>query len=1041
MKKNLNILTNRLLLIVVLLLAGSATMTTTFAAGPVTSPEAFAMRVTGKVTDDSGEGLPGVTVTVKGTTTATVTDINGNYGVEAPAGATLVFTYTGFTTQEINVGNSAKVDVILKSNENLLSDVVVIGYGQVKKSDLTASVATIKGEDIKAFPVTSVDQALSGRAAGVNITQASGAPGGGVTVRVRGPNSINSGSEPLYVIDGFPVYSSNDAFSTGGNRQAGNALSTINPNDIESVEVLKDASGTAIYGSRGANGVVLITTKKGKSGQTKIDYDGSYGVQNVARTIEMMNATEYAEYQNARARSLNQPDIYPNPASLGEGTNWLNETTRSGAIMNHNLSFSGGNDKVTFVFAPGYFKNEGIIQNTDFERYSLRANIEAKFFNDRVRVGTTATLSRTVTNNVPTDRGGPGGAIITILGQSPIGPVRGADGKYDLQSYDGRFLTNPVAEVNEVIDRDKGMRYLTNNYVNIELMKGLNFRTSLGLDLFGANRETWYSRQTRLGRERNRSYEVQQRNVLNYINENILSYSKSFGASRIDAVAGYTYQTDDNRQFGITSNDFTTDDLETNRLGGGVKPQVPFSGRTNWVLRSYLGRVNYALMDKYLLTVSLRRDGSSKFGPQNKYANFPSVALGWRIKEESFMKNVEGISDLKLRASYGITGNSEITPYQSSSELGGGQNYLVGDVVVPGSAITRLGNPALKWERTQMLNIGADLGILKGRVNFTADLFKNRTSDLLLFVVTPFSTGYRSALQNSGELENKGFEFSVNALAVQTRDLRVNIGGNLATLQNKVVSLGGTAPFYSYTESHLGPEGSYVAEGSAIGGWYGFDAIGIWQSQAEIESNPNLGQVGGVYTEKPGYVRYRDVNGDGKIDNNDRTNLGNPNPKITWGFNTGVNYKGFDFNIFFRGAHGQKIRNQQASEHADGVGNYNQYKVVATDSWSTTNPGGTRPVIDRNRDFATYFRRSSFFIEDGSFVRLQNLSLGYTLPTIKHVRSLRVYVSGQNLALWTKYTGFDPEVSNGGQSPLNRGDDYDAYPRARTFNLGVQLGL
>lgn len=1036
MKKNLNILTNRLILLVVLLLATPAVLTTAFAAGAVTSPDAFAMRVTGKVTDDSGEGLPGVTVTVKGTTTATVTDINGNYGVEAPAGATLVFTYTGFTTQEINIGNSAKVDVLMKGNENLLSDVVVIGYGQVKKSDLTASVATIKGEDIKAFPVTSVDQAMSGRAAGVNITQASGAPGGGVTVRVRGPNSINAGSEPLYVVDGFPIYSDNNAFSVGGNRQSSNALATINPNDIESVEVLKDASGTAIYGSRGSNGVVLITTKRGKAGQTKVDYDGSYGVQNTARTIEMMNATEYAEYQNARARSRNQSEPYANPSSFGEGTNWLDETTRAGAIMNHNLSFSGGNEKVTFVFAPGYFKNEGILQNTDFERYSLRANIEAKFFNNRVRVGTNAVLSRTATNSVPTDRGGPGGAIITILGQSPIGPVRGADGKYDLQSYDGRFLTNPVAEVNEVIDRDKGTRYLTNNYVNFELMKGLNFRTSLGLDLYSANRETWYSRETRLGRERNRSYEIQQRNVLNYINENILSYSKSFGSSNLDAVVGYTYQTDDNRQFGISTNDFTTDDLETNRLDGGVKPQVPFSRRNEWALRSFLGRVNYSLMDKYLVTVSFRRDGSSKFGPQNKYADFPSLALGWRIKEESFLKNVDAISDLKMRFSVGLTGNSEISIYQSTSELAGGQNYLIDGVVVPGSAITRVGNPALKWERTRMLNLGVDLGILKGRVNFTADVFQNNTKDLLLNVVTPFSTGYRSALQNSGELENRGLELSVNALAVQTRDLRVNIGGNVSLLRNKIVSLGGTAPFYSYTVSHLGPEGSYVAEGLPIGGWYGFDAIGIWQTAEEIAANPSLEGI-----DKPGYVRYRDVNGDGKIDNNDRTSLGDANPRVTWGLNSGLSYKGFDFNIFFRGSHGQKIRNLQASEHADGVGNYNQFKVVATDSWSPSNTGGTRPVVDATREFPSFFRRSDFFIEDGSFVRLQNLSLGYTLPTIKHIRSLRVYVSGQNLALWTKYSGFDPEVSNGGQSPLDRGDDYDAYPRARTFNLGVQLGL
>jgi TonB-dependent starch-binding outer membrane protein SusC len=1003
---------------------------------PHLTPNEIAMRVTGKVTDENGDGLPGVTVSVKGTNTGTVTDVNGSYTVEVVPNGTLVFSYTGYETSERNVGNANVMDVKLTPSANTLEDLVVIGYGSVRKSDLTAAVATVKSADIKAMPVTSVDQAISGRAPGVNITQASGAPGGGVTVRVRGPNSISSGSEPLYVIDGIPIFSYNENYSAGGNRTASNALATINPNDIESVEVLKDASGTAIYGSRGANGVILITTKRGKAGATRIDYDGSQGIQTIAKKLEMMNATEYAEYQNARARSRNQSEPYPNPASLGEGVNWQDETMRNGAVMNHNLTFSGGNDRVTFLFAPGYFRNDGIVKNTDFERYSLRVNVEARFLNDRVRIGTNSVLARTLSNAIPTDRGGPGGAIITILGQSPIGPVFGADGNYDLQSYDGRFPTNPLAEVEEVIDRDKGMRYLSNNYVNFELAKGLNFRTSFGLDLYGANRETWYSRETRLGRERNRSYELQQRNVLNYINENILSYTKEFANSRLDAVAGYTYQTDDNRTFGIVSNDFITDDLETSRLNGGVKPQLPTSGRLNWVLRSMLGRVNYSLRDKYLFTVSLRRDGSSRFGANNKWANNPSAAVAWRIKEESFLKNVDEISNMKVRVSYGITGNSEIPPYRSASELAGGQNYLIGGELVPGGSIIRIGNSDLKWEGTKMLNFGLDFGVLNNRLNFTADYFRNQTRDLLLESTLAPSSGYRTLLNNAGELENRGFELSVNALAIQKRDFSLNIGANLATLKNEVISLAGTAPFYSYTVSHLGPEGSYIAEGLPIGGWYGFDAIGIWQSQAEIDGNPNLGGI-----DKPGYVRYADVNGDGTINNSDRIPLGDPNPDITWGLNTSLNFNGLDFNIFFRGAHGHQIRNLQASEHADGVGNYNQYKIVATDSWSPSNPGGSRPVVDATREFPSYFRRSNFFIEDGDFVRLQNMTIGYTLKNIKNVRSLRVFLSGQNLALWTKYSGFDPEVSNGGQSQLNRGDDYDAYPRARTYNLGVQLGL
>jgi TonB-dependent starch-binding outer membrane protein SusC len=993
------------------------------------------LKVSGKITDQAGAPVPGVNILVKGTSTGTTSDVSGNYTLRvADESAVLVFSFVGYLSQELAVGSRSTIDVVMAEDTRALEEVVVIGYGTVKKSDLTASVSTVGAKDIKAFPVPSVDQALSSRAAGVVVTQASGAPGGAVTVRVRGANSIQAGSEPLYVIDGVPVYSDNDAFSSGGNRVSSNALASINPSDIESVEVLKDASGTAIYGSRGSNGVVLITTRRGKAGSTKIDYEGSHSFQAPAKYLDMLNATEYAQYQNLRAISRGQSAPFANPAQFGQGVNWQRETMRTGSIMNHQLSFTGGNERTTFAVMGGYFKNNGIVKNTDFERYSLRVNLDSRFLNDKLRLGVSSMISRTGTNAVPTDRGGPGGAIITILGQSPIGPVFNPDGSYKFEPYDGRFLTNPLAEVQEVIDRDQGTRVLGNFYLQYQITNHLSFKTSLGLDLVSNNRETYYSDQTRLGRERSRSYELGYRNITNILNENTLNYSRSFGQHRVDALAGYTYQTDNNRFGAFQSNGFSFNDFSINNIQNGVQPQIPNSGKRQWVLQSMLARVNYSLMNRYLFTVTMRRDGSSRFGETNKWAAFPSVAFAWKISEEGFMKNVTQITDAKFRMSYGVTGNSEIPVGQSLASLSTSQ-YLLNDNVVPTVAQNRVSNPNLRWESTAMFNAGIDFGILDDKVTFTMDYFINQTRNLLLNVALPPSTGFGTALQNAGTLENRGFEFATNLVALDKKDFRWDISANASFLRNKVTDLAGTPPFYSYVGSHLGPEGSYVAVGQPLGGWFGYDYIGLWQNADEIARNPSIAGI-----DKPGYPRYRDVNGDGTIDIGDRTLLGDPNPRVILGLNTTLRYKGFDLNIFVRGAYGQKIRNLQASEHADGVGNYNQYRAVL-DSWTPQNPGASRPIIDATREFPSFFRRSSFFIENGSFTRLQNLSIGYTLPSVKFVRSARVYASGQNLLVWTKYTGYDPEVSNGGQSALNRGDDYDAYPRPRTFTFGVQLGF
>ena len=992
--------------------------------------------VSGTVTDaESSEGLPGVNVVVKGTSVGTVTDIEGNYTLTVPLnGDQLVFSSVGYVTHELAINGRNTVDLAMDPDVQSLSEVVVVGYGTVRKSDLTGSVASVSGESIKEFPVASIDQGIQARAPGVQVTQASAAPGGGVSVRIRGANSINSGSEPLYVVDGFPIYPNNNAYGAGGDRQASNALATINPNDIESIEILKDASATSIYGSRGSNGVVLITTKRGEVGKTSIQYDGSYSMQEAAKTIEVLNAREYAEYQNLRALSRGIDAPYADPASLGEGINWQEEILRTGSINNHQLTFSGGNDNTRYAFSGGLYDEAGIVVNSDFTRYSVRANIDSKALNEKLSISTSTSYNRTSTNALPTDRGGPGGLIISAIGQSPIGPVYNDDGSYHLELYDGRFLLNPLGEALETVDTDRANRILSNSYVEYQLATGLKVRTSLGFDVYNANRRTYYSLDTRAGLQNNVQLTEATRYLTNVLNENTISYNKEFDENhRLDAVVGYTYQEEVNRYAATTNQDYAVDDAEANQLQGGLDPQIPYSERDTWKLVSFIGRVNYSLLNRYLITATLRRDGSSRFGANNKWANFPSVAVGWRIVEESFMQNAPFFSDLKLRASYGITGNSEIPLYRSRSGFNI-VNYSFNGVLVAGLGENRVENPNLKWESTRQFNVGLDASFLEGGLNVTADYFLTNTQDLLLEVALPTSSGFNTALLNSGSLQNRGFELGVDAIPVDNDDFSWNISGNISFLRNEITSLGESAPFNATsTSGHQGVRGSWVEEGLPIGVWRGLNAIGLWQSESEIEANASFP------FDKPGYVRYEDIDGDGEITSDDEVIVGDPNPDFIWGLTQNFRYRNFDLSIFFRGSQGNDVRNLQASEHADGVGNYNQFAVAYRDAWTPDNPDASRPVVDATREFANFFRNSSFFIEDGSFIRLQNIALGYTLPEIAFISRARVYISGQNLFNITDYSGYDPEVNNQGQNNLNRGDDYDAYPRARVYTAGVNL--
>ncbi|GFR80789.1 TonB-linked outer membrane protein, SusC/RagA family [Elysia marginata] len=974
--------------------------------------------ISGTVVDQDGQPLFGVSVVEKGTSNGVTTNSDGDFTLSISSqGAILLVRFLGFSNQEVVASDGVVIQ--LEIDNAKLDEVIVVGYGTEKKSDLTGSVSSVKGEVVKQMPFASVDQAVQSRVAGVQVTQASAAPGGGVSVRIRGTNSINSGSEPLYVIDGFPVYPDNSAYSTGGNRQASNVMATINPNDIASIEILKDASATSIYGSRGSNGVVLITTKRGSQGEAKITYDGSYSLQQIANPVKVLDARGYVRYQNARgSKAFSNVDI----EKLGKGTNWLEEITQIAPIQNHQLSISGGNAKNKYAISGNYFGNEGILKHTYFDRYSIRLNLDNSLLDNRVKVASSWTFSHTKSNNAPTDRKSPveGGIVLTALGLNPTEPIRDKQGKYNLVDYDGRFKVNPLQELENIKDLDKINRVLGNTSVSIDILKGLNFKTSIGLDAVNSSRRTFYPHSSSyLGRENSGELTMASLESFNVLNENILSYNKEImNGHLINVIVGYTSQNEESIRFSSAIRNISIEDNARANLQNNALILTPYSGRRQWSLESLLSRVNYTLGNKYLFTFTFRRDGSSRFGDANKWANFPSLALGWKVHEEKFMKNSNisrVLSALKIRGSWGITGNSEIPLYSSIADLKP-KNYIFNNSLSPGLAQTRLANPELRWESTRMLNFGLDMSLFKSRLNITTDYFYNVTEDLLLNVSIPRSLGFSNILKNSGSLENKGFEVAVDGMVISTDKFSWSASANFTILRNKILDLGDSPPFYSrgaFAE-HLSMEGSWVEKGMPIGVWKGYKFKGIFQSQKQIDNSPSR------TNDKPGYPIYEDTNRDGKITPDDYQIIGDPNPDFTFGFSTAIAYKNFELNALIRGVMGNDVRNVQQAEMGDGVQNINQIASVISDSWSPSNKDGTRAIIDSNRDFANSYRDSDFFIEDGSFIRLQNISLSYTLPKMKYISRIKLNLGVQNPYVWTKYTGFDPEVNNGGQSNLNR---------------------
>lgn len=1004
----------------------------------------FLQALTGKVIDEKGEGLPGVNIVIKGTSKGATTNTSGEYQIDiTDKGTILVFSFVGYLTQELEVGSRTTLDVTLKVDDKALEEVVVVGYGTQRKSDLTGAISSIKAEDLKKLPTTSFDQAIQGRAAGVQVTQASSAPGGRVSIRIRGGNSLSSGNEPLYVIDGYPITAGGTA---GGNGAGQNPLASINPSDIASMEILKDASATAIYGSRGANGVVLVTTKRGKAGKTSVTYDGYYGVQKVIKKLDMMNAREFATLVNeARVNDgvatpvfPNPADLYnfPDPATMGEGVDYQNEIFRSAAIQNHTINISGGNDNTKIAVSGSYFDQKGVLIGSDFKRASIRANIDTKL-SKNIMFSTNLTTSKVWGNNGRSegDGGGNANTVNAALIMPPTVPIFQKDGTYTRlnPTPGGSTVHNPVPIVLfnkdfQNVDRVMGTMAFTWNIIT-----DLSLRVSVGTDMSNASRETYEPRETVNGYNANGRAGQANRRSMSYLNENILTYNKEINKHLFNVVAGYTRQMDRDQQFSASSSNFLTDLYEADKLDAGAVFTSPISWKNQSQLVSYLGRVNYTYNNKYLLSLTGRSDGSSKFGANNKWAFFPSVAVGYKLSEESFIQSIDAISNLKVRASYGKTGNQNILNYQSLARLNV-YNYDLSGALVSGLAPNNIANPDLRWETTATTDFGIDLDLFGNRLNFVADYYYKKTTDLLWNVSIPQTSGFSSIFRNIGSLQNKGLELSIGG-EIFVKDFKWSSNANWSMNRNKVLEIPGYTPStQNEISGHLKINGSWLEPGLPVGVWNLLQYDGVFQNQQQFDAGPRS-----AANDKLGDARFIDKNGNGSINlAEDRMIVGDPNPDFIYGWSNNFSYKGFDLSVYMQGTFGNDILNVQRAE-SNVSGPWGNQRKEIVDRWTPTN---TTSNIPRARVTVNpLLLQSSWLIEDGSFLRVKTASLGYTFKPSKGINSCRVYVTGQNLLTFTKYSGFDPEVNSPGNSNLQLGVDYNAYPAARTFLVGVNVGF
>ncbi|WP_436486309.1 SusC/RagA family TonB-linked outer membrane protein [Chitinophaga sp. ARDCPP14] len=1004
--------------------------------------------VGGQVTDaGTGSPLPSVTVGVKGTSQGAFSDANGRYTISASPSDSLVFSIIGYASKTYAVGNRTRISVQLEPSNKVLNQVVVVGYGTQQKKDVTGSVGIVTMRNIKDMPVAGPDQALAGQIAGIQVSTSNGIPGGGPQVQVRGIGAVGAGSQPLYVVDGYPLASSSD--------QVSDPMNAINPQDIESMAVLKDASATAIYGSRGANGVVLITTKRGSSGIPRVQLSANYGVQTIPDKgrPNLMNGQEFAQFrkeaiednirftEHREPTDADIPEVYRNPSLIGKGTDWFDAITRTAPMQDINLSVSGGTDKIRTYVSAGYYNQDGVIINSGYRRFTVRANVDANL-SDRFKVGFNVAPSYTTRKGNTNGEGREG--VFGIA--SPIEPIYKADGSYNeyIQSPGTFGLPNPVMMLNEVTNKSKSTRILFNTYGEYEIIKNLKFKSTFNVDYQEGSAE--FFRPSTIGNTNAAPPSIPSGgyitgNYLNWLNENTLTYQYTSGSGHaFTGLLGYSVQSQKEQNVGINAANFPDDDIKTINGAATLTNNPNVTDKTEWALLSYLARVNYAYKDKYLVTATVRSDGSSRFGPNNRWGTFPSVALGWRVSQEDFMKSSRVFSDLKIRASYGFSGNFNIGNYTYMSSIGT-SDYVLGGALNGGRVMNTLGNPNLGWEKMRELNIGVDVGLLKDRIYLTIDAYKRNTQDLLLNVEVPQSSGFTTVTENSGDMENKGLEIGISSRNIESKSFTWTTNFNIAFNRNKVLALGkDNAPIYSGNSSEGNPTNVSIV-GQPLAMLYGYVFDGIYQNQAEVDKGPAF--PGAI----PGNIRFKDISGNGVINpREDFAIIGNPYPDFNWGLTNILNYKKFDLRVLVVGSMGADRLHATNDYNGNIDGVFNVRKDVANRWRSESNPGnGKVPTTNGSgRGRVMYRDVSSLTVEKNNYAWVKNITLGYSLPKMGFVESARVYVSVQNAILFTNYSG-NPEVTNymgkGGSGALVPGIDYSSYPVPRIYSLGANLSF
>ncbi len=1001
--------------------------------------EAQNLQLAGTVLDD-GLPLPGATIRIKGTTNGTITGIDGDFTLSIKVGDTLIVSFVGYLTQEVIPVDNTPLTINMLTDATEMEEVVVIGYGSVKKSDLTGSVVSLKSEDILNTTVSSLDQGLQGKAAGVVVTQTSGQPGASSSIRIRGTSSIRGTNEPLYVVDGVPIISDPNQGSTGAVQgPAFNPLNSINSADIESIEILKDASATAIYGARGANGVILVSTKRGAKGKTVINAAISGGVQRVRKTLDMLNASELAMLGNEAADNAGVPRkvIYASPINLGEGTNWQDEIFRLAPIVNAQFGVSGGKDGTSYLVSANIFSQQGVIIGSDFTRGIFRVNLDQKL-SDKVKIGTSINLNRSVINGVVTDSEGAIPSSITswALEFNPGLGVYDNNGQYVYENNTSQpAVGNPVADANENQQRTTTNKVFSSLYLSWEVLPSLVFKTQVGVDAFFNKEEAFTPNFLKRAEASKGAATVANSDGYTWLWENTLAYNKSFNDQSINAIVGYTMQAYNGKfMFGSTS-DFDDNRLGFNSLQAGKKKTLLINGAAGWQMMSFLGRVNYVLKDKYLATASLRVDGSSKFGDGNKFGYFPSFSLAWRIGNEDFLVNSLTISELKLRAGYGTVGNEGIPSYSSLGLLEITEAYFGESEIAKGAGPLSPENANLKWETTHQFDIGVDLGLFNNRVSVTADIYYKNTVDLLLDRAVPYLSGFTNVFDNVGNLENRGIELSVNSVNT-TGELKWNTSLNFAVNRNKITKLTGEENERLLATPLLGINGwSQITVGSPIGSFYGYETDGIIQLGESVGDIPYFSD----YSPMHGDRKYIDQNGDGIINDLDKVRLGDANPKFSFGLGNVISYKSFELNFFFQGVVGNKIANFNRFGLESFDGNRNNSRV-ALKRWTPTNPTNEYPRANATPRANAF---SDIHVESGSYLRLRDVTISYNFSSKFNDRlklsSARVYVSVKNLLTITDYSGYDPEVNRFPFNNLNMGADFGSYPQTMIFTGGLNL--